>query len=917
MQKLWYNYEEVNEFHPIVEQALNEALINTGYAKIAEVCHHPSVPNSTIVPDFGIRLKSSQKYIFIIEVKRSNRDVSSQRYQNQSRNYVTEFAPHWQSNYHKYFCITNVEQLILFADRQGHLSTCTLKDNFKVHPPFQPKTHAADTTIAAFQATIEDIFRKIFSLQPPEWENNWQPIIEQFYQNHISLKGGLAHAPQAAEELSLYELFRLFAFVYLREFYFQQNSLNKTYFKGFPTDKDEFKRFVSRLKTSYDRILQLDFKQIFSNHPNSAQRIFPDNFSEQMSGYFKRLIRSLNQHGDSAVKNNPAPSYIFNLLTSKIYDWEQMHKKGKVMSDTELANLLVSLSINSHTDKVLDPGCGDGALLDAAYDYLEYVANSNGINKPHNTLLEQTTGVEIDPFLAQLTTFRLISKNLNMVDDTTEADITVGDIFRTPRAKAFDVVVMNPPFLRNDNPAAPITVGSKNLMISAIKNQGIASIFDNTRQPNLYFYFVNYIWHYLTDNGRAGIILMTKFLNNKDGKYLKEFLLDKVEAIISYPRNYFEGFSVTTVIVILAKKPSNNIKFLNILESGLLENSNDIKGILSNNQNTIGLDYTLRVTDRNIDPKDNWKLYLTDPEDKFDTLQSLSFLEPLSTFFETVKRGVAANSGGSNIIYPDFTKEPYNILDEEYIGCGIKSNRRQRSYILSDHDLNIDKAIHFPSKYDIDSIYGLHDSLVHKKGLFKLFVHNHVYNQKKWKKIVNETYRSKITFDILIPRAERAKHSCYFNPSNKKIVLSTNFVYLSDFRKKNTNNSISVQSQKKFIAAYLLSSFGQLQYEINSNNQEGLRKIEVFHIEKFKVPDLRILTKNEVEDVVTAFDNLNSLNVTFKGDEGLSTPRSQLDIAVGQIIFNRNNLGFDNVDKLVKFFELFLSELVDERNPNE
>jgi len=215
MQKLWYNYEEVNEFHPIVEQALNEALINTGYAKIAEVCHHPSVPNSTIVPDFGIRLKSSQKYIFIIEVKRSNRDVSSQRYQNQSRNYVTEFAPHWQSNYHKYFCITNVEQLILFADRQGHLSTCTLKDNFKVHPPFQPKTHAADTTIAAFQATIEDIFRKIFSLQPPEWENNWQPIIEQFYQNHISLKGGLAHAPQAAEELSLYELFRLFAFVFL------------------------------------------------------------------------------------------------------------------------------------------------------------------------------------------------------------------------------------------------------------------------------------------------------------------------------------------------------------------------------------------------------------------------------------------------------------------------------------------------------------------------------------------------------------------------------------------------------------------------------------------------------------------------------------------------------------------------------
>jgi hypothetical protein len=46
---------------------------------------------------------------------------------------------------------------------------------------------------------------------------------------------------------------------------------------------------------------------------------------------------------------------------------------------------------------------------------------------------------------------------------------------------------------------------------------------------------------------RQELSLMTKFLNNEDGEYLKQFISDKVEAIISYPRKYFQEFIVTTV----------------------------------------------------------------------------------------------------------------------------------------------------------------------------------------------------------------------------------------------------------------------------------------------------------------------------------------------------------------------------------
>jgi hypothetical protein len=83
------------------------------------------------------------------------------------------------------------------------------------------------------------------------------------------------------------------------------------------------------------------------------------------------------------------------------------------------------------------------------------------------------------------------------------------------------------------------------------------------------------------------------------------------------------------------------------------------------------------------------------------------------------------------------------------------------------------------------------------------------------------------------------------------------------------------------------------------------------------VPDVRLFSEEEIKSVVNAFDALNASNKLFRGDEGINTPRKDLDMVIGQIIYNRNHLDFDNMVRLVQFFQLFLAELVDERNPNE
>src|ERR1035437_1139804 len=305
MPQIWYNSDEVNVFQPAVELALNNALISCGYDGIAEVVHNPNIPNSSTIPDCAIRLKASQRFVFILEVKRTQRDVESQRYQNQSRSYVTDFGTHWEPTYHKYFCVTNIERLVLLADRQGvPLTSCVLKDNPKQHTLFNPVNHDATASIAELQTTFENILPLIFNRLAPDWDNNWELVIQSFHNNYVALKNSLGYPEAVRKELTLYELFRLLAYAYLKDFYTQTASANAAHFHNYPPNNATLPQFTNNLANNYNRIIQLDFRQIFTDHPNQGQRIFPDNFSANYLQYFKDLIQCFVQHNSNAVADN-------------------------------------------------------------------------------------------------------------------------------------------------------------------------------------------------------------------------------------------------------------------------------------------------------------------------------------------------------------------------------------------------------------------------------------------------------------------------------------------------------------------------------------------------------------------------------------------------------------------------------------
>ncbi len=421
---------------------------------------------------------------------------------------------------------------------------------------------------------------------------------------------------------------------------------------------------------------------------------------------------------------------------------------------------------------------------------------------------------------------------------------------------------------------------------------------------------------------------MTKFLNNKDGEHLKRFISDKVEAIISYPRKYFQEFDVTTVIVILKKgNNSANVSFVRVSDENVLLNPDNLKTILALNTDTTTAAFKLRVVPRNtLIATDNWRKYLND--NKYDNFSNLNCLVNIVHHFEKVNRGNSENDGGAKLIYPTIdlasnnffvngSKPNENRIDipnslNNYIGYGIKNNDVRRNYIFEVSDLEYDLAFHFPGKADNSSNNLIPSALAGNLDLNNFYnTCNADFGNLKWKRIINNSVNHTYSPKIIIPRADRTKHCVYFNPLNSNFILSTNFFYCDDLKNKNPN--VPDEEQYKFITAFLLSAFGQIQFELNANNQEGLRKLEGFQIKKFRIPDLTQFTQAEILSVVEVFDTLNVTNPEFSGDEGLATPRRNLDLAIGNIVFSKDNLGFTTGVEMVDYFELFLADLVEDR----
>lgn len=930
MKKVWYGSDEVKGFHPIIEECLNDVLHDLNIDGEYTLKHHFG-DFTRGIPDFLLMDSRTNDVISVIEVKKTPLDVLGSSAGIQAKDYAEELGLNWKPGFHPHFCVTNIEITQFFCYRENStLIGCLLEDS-----PVYSGDLSDDNTYLKFKEFFRDYFTFIISKEEPKFSKQLEAISESFTNSFYNISDILTvnlnriyHTigfdEEKIKESILYELLRFAFYFYIREYY----KLNKFYLIDYFTDfdfKDNSSDLLDIINKNFSRAMEIDFKDILNDY-DSNYAIIPNILKddETVSEIFKNFILTLQDNIEGGVKKNSNTIHFVSLLTENIYDKEEMHEKGKIMSDEILSDLLSFLIIDSYDSIVIDPCCGDGNLLMSAYNRLKHLYEEKDIDFAHNDLLKQLYGIEEDPNLIQLTSFKLICNDLLNVNQDTYSNLYHMDLFECNLNNKFDALVMNPPFLRNQS----LDQNLKRFYLRNIEENLLQESFiRNVSQPDKYYYFIEKAISLLNDNGKASMILKTKFLNNKDGIPLKEFLIDYLDAIIAYPANFFSGFAITTCILVLSKNTEKDfVSFINIKDTDFLSNFNNVKSLIDQEIDIINEEYTLKVVKKStINPKDNWLQFLIDPLDKFKNFENLDILNNLTDYFEIIERGKAGNSGGSAVVFPFSNNNPLidyaSSIEDTFIGYGIQRNKisnGRRKFILTEDCLNNSQGLMLPL-YDSDAHNGISNAFSKFKGLNEYCDLTRLKEKadidfNKWKRIFLEDNNSQVVPKILIPRGDRKKHSIYYYPFDEDVLISTNFFYLSKFT--SNNSKITEEKQIMFIVAFLLSSFGQLQFEIHSNNHEGNRKLEKFMLEKFKVLDLNLLTDDEIISVVDEFIKLNELDqdVEFEKERYL---RRNLDLAIGKLIFERNNLGFVDSEELVDFFEEFNLELIDARLNNE
>ena len=236
-------------------------------------------------------------------------------------------------------------------------------------------------------------------------------------------------------------------------------------------------------------------------------------------------------------------------MTSKRRTW------GQFATPADVADILLGFCLRRPADRLLDPSCGDGALLRRATQWRAWLSDSAAA-PPAGALY----GVELDEEAAAraatVAGATVLRANFFALDTSTPLAALVGQPLGL-----FDALIGNPPYTRaewigrlsaaaqlplfDDTAAEPSAYGVPAALAAALSGRA-----------GLHAYFLLHSLPFLRERGRLGFVMPNSWLDIAYGAALKRFLLDhfRVLTIIeSAVERWFAGASVNTCILILER----------------------------------------------------------------------------------------------------------------------------------------------------------------------------------------------------------------------------------------------------------------------------------------------------------------------------------------------------------------------------
>jgi len=173
------------------------------------------------------------------------------------------------------------------------------------------------------------------------------------------------------------------------------------------------------------------------------------------------------------------PEHVREELLGRLYQEsippEARKNLGAFFTRPKAATILATLTIDRWDEKVVDPACGSGTLLVEAYRRRRELAPKFSEEALHKAILERTYGIDVMHFAYHMASINLLAQNLVVparldhvrAGDGLEPMVYACDENEDPSqmpltawmkkvgpqplpCKAFDCVIMNPPFTRRE-----------------------------------------------------------------------------------------------------------------------------------------------------------------------------------------------------------------------------------------------------------------------------------------------------------------------------------------------------------------------------------------------------------------------------------------------------------------------------------
>ncbi len=846
-----YSDSETGRFHPLCEDALNQAITALGLGGTYEVKHEQYT--GSLRMDFVVENTNTGRYLCVVEVKRTPADVQSTRYQFQAQSYV---QLNQANNERPFYVLTNLEKLISFrydASKPG-VHQQILQPGLESVCDFSLDDETAITSKLAivFQRLIDDFINDRYILFTTL--DDFLTYMKTTMPNSQQWKSSMA--------VLMYE--------YIRGAFHAVH-------KSSPTITYNVSRFSGDVQQICIEGNRVDFDGIFSyNAMDYLPRLVLAN----------SMLSNIYNYGAANISGDAIADALHNMVS------EHNRHDGEVATDLELANLVSVVVKKVHGNvgmgkKICDPAAGSGNLITSAIRIFGLAADqiiANDINPKLLELLSLRLGLNYPQTINRANAPTVINKDI--------VNLTPNDFTNV------EIVLLNPPFMAGIN-CADRKIPFFNKIRSLKGTDGITEV----GQQNLGAVFLETVC-YLVPNGTTIACIFPKAQLTERGAEavaFRQMLLGVfgLQSIFNYPgEGLFE--TVTEETCILVGKKAVGAQSIRVYSSDVNVADIDLHafeqyagGYNPTQFDSITADLEAREISKaelisSVD--DGWRVVCSEMSESIEFVETNIVHNPKMDLLPNTavshRSSPIQRKGGTDLAYFNAIK----VLHDRYVHSvsldeGMR-NAEWNEFILSTGDskfLNFNNLSPRLASQIINDFIPLAREKEKQQTTGK--------TATEWKSIM-EYYGNLQTPANCVLLPTKTRKDGRIHVTTFPIYVSSNFTI---FSYNSLNDAI-------IAASYLTTVFYQLECEVMSKGHTGLRKTDKKDAETTHAPVLNGLTAAERNAVLA-----EAPNVSF---QNLNNPQiSHIDEIWAEILFGAN--ASDKLDEAVRLLRF----LANRRNP--